>query len=97
MTPPEAPIAFTATAADFVSTPTTVITEFTCTATNGSGSVVDKRQSCVVEINGATITILDAAGVGDRIGWTVVSTDAAGKRTRETFYVDVVSPGRGRR
>ncbi|MBI4265125.1 MAG: prealbumin-like fold domain-containing protein [Acidobacteria bacterium] len=95
ITPPDAPVAFTATAVDFVSTPTTAIAEFTCTATNGSGRVVDKRQSCVVEINGATITILDSGGVGDRIGWTLVSTDAAGNQTTETFYVDVVSPGSG--
>ncbi|MBI4266651.1 MAG: HYR domain-containing protein, partial [Acidobacteria bacterium] len=91
-TPPDAPISYTATAADAVSTPVTTITGYTCTMVNGSGRVVDKRESCGVEISGSTIRILDTGGVGDRIGWSVTATDAAGNTATDTYYVDVVNP-----
>lgn len=97
ITPPMAPVAFTATATDAVSTPTTVVTSYSCTAVNGSGRVVDKTESCVVELSGGTVQILDSGGVGDHISWTVTSTDEAGNASEAVCAVDVVNPGGGGR
>ena len=95
--PPDAPISFTATATDNgTANPTVTITSFECWAINGAGKRIDKSESCVVSIDGATITILDSGDVGDHIEWTVTATDDSGNTSAETtFGVVVVNPGRG--
>lgn len=94
--PPDAPISFTATATDNgTASPAVTITSFECWAINGAGKRIDKSESCVVSINGATITILDSGGVGNHIDWTVTATDASGNTSEATFGVVVVNPGRG--
>ena len=97
ITPPMAPIWFTATATEAVSTPTTRVTSYSCTAVNGSGRLIDKSESCIVETNGAAVQILDSGGVGDHISWTVTSSDEAGNESTAACAVDVVNPGGGGR
>ncbi len=96
--PPDAPISFTATATDNgTANPTVTITSFECWAINGAGKRIDKSESCVVSIDGATITILDSGGVGDHIDWTVTASDGSDDSDDATanFGVVVVNPGRG--
>jgi hypothetical protein len=90
ITPFQAPISFTATATDNCSTPSVEITAFSCTAKTGR----DKRESCVVEIAGPTVTILNSGGLGDTISWTVHSVDGCGNSTTDVCSVLVVNPGR---
>ena len=96
--PPDAPISFTATADDAgTADPVVTITSFRYYAVNGAGKEIDKSESCVVSIDGATITILDSGGGGDHIEWTVTASDGSDDSadTTEVFEVVVVNPGRG--
>jgi hypothetical protein len=96
--PPDAPISFTATATDNgTANPVVAITLFECWAINGAGKRIDKSESCVVSIDGATIAILDSGGVGTHIDWTVTASDdsADSHDATENFGVEVVNPGRG--
>lgn len=56
---------------------------------------MDKTDSCVVEVDGATATVLDSGGVGDYITWEVTATDAGGNVATETCELKVVNPGQG--
>ena len=93
ITPPDAPISFTSTATDNCSVAETVITAYDCYKYTKKGKIIDKKDSCVVEIVENTVTILDSGGVGDFISWTVVATDGSGNSTTETCEVEVVNPG----
>jgi len=94
ITPPDAPISFTATATD--NCPVSVeITSYDCFKFTKKGKRVDKTESCVVEVDGATITIVDSGGVDDNITWTVLATDSSGNTAEETYTVVVVNPGKG--
>jgi hypothetical protein len=93
ITPPDAPVSFTASATDGCDgSPVVEITGYDCYAVNGSGRPVDKTESCVVQIAGDTITILDSGGVGDHIAWTLRSVDCSGNVDESTCEVVVVQP-----
>jgi len=92
--PPDAPISFTATATDNCNATSCEITDFFCFTFTKNEKLIDKTESCVVEVYGDTITILDSGGVGDNIVWTVVCTDACGNVTENECGVEVVNPGR---
>ena len=97
--PPDAPISFTASASDScTANPTVAITSYSCYAINGAGKRIDKSESCVVQINGATITILDSGGVGTHITWTVEASDSSPDSAEASadFEVEVVNPGKGK-
>lgn len=94
--PPDAPISFTATATDNCEV-SVEITGYDCWFYNPAGKRVDKTESCVVTINGDTITIVDSGGVGDHIGWTVSATDGGGNTAEATCEVVVVNPGKGKK
>jgi len=94
MIPPDAPILFTATVTDNCPAPEVVITDYNCWMINGSGRMVDKGGSCVVEITGDTITIVDSGGVGDNIVWDIVGTDGSGNTTDGTGTIVVLNPGK---
>ena len=51
---------------------------------------MDKSESCVVQIDGGTITVLDGGGVDNHIEWIVNATDAAGNSATTTCDVAVV-------
>jgi hypothetical protein len=95
--PPDAPISFTASAADNCLAKTgvtTVITGFDCFTFTGNGKRIDKTESCAVSFAGDTITILDTGGVGDHITWNVTATDGSGNQTNAVCEVLVVNPGK---
>jgi hypothetical protein len=94
ITPPDAPILFTATATDNCDgAPSVEITEYDCFDFTKKGKRIDKTESCVVSVAGDTITILDSGGVGDNIAWTVLATDSCGNYTEVICEVEVVNPG----
>jgi uncharacterized repeat protein (TIGR01451 family) len=94
--PPDAPISFTATATDNCNDdPSVEITGYDCYFFTKKGKRVDKTESCVVEYNGDTITILDTGGVGDNITWNVNATDDSGNTSEIPCEVVVVNPGQG--
>jgi hypothetical protein len=97
ITPPDAPISFTATAVDNCDDETVVeITDYDCFSFTKKGKRVDKRRSCEVVISGATLTILDSGGVGDHITWTAQATDCSGNTATTVCEVEVVNPGKGK-
>jgi hypothetical protein len=77
--PPDAPISFTATATDICdNNPSVQIsTDYDCYKFTKKGKRIDKTESCIVEINGATITIVDSGGVDDIIEWDVSAVDSS--------------------
>lgn len=93
--PPDAPIGFTATATDGCDPGVSVeITDFDCFQFTKKGKRIDKTQSCVVQVNGDTITILDSGGVNDRIRWTARATDDCGNFADTLCELVVVNPGK---
>jgi len=94
ITPPDAPISFTASAMDNCGVASVEITDFDCFKFTKKGKRIDKTESCVVTLAGDTITILDSGGVNDHIEWTVVATDASGIQTVEICEVLIENPGR---
>ena len=92
--PPDAPISFTATATDNCDV-SVVITRYDCFKFTKKGKRIDKTGSCVVAMDGATITILDSGGVDDNITWHIVATDANGNVTEADYATLVINPGNG--
>ena len=91
--PPDAPIAFTATAEDNCSAEAPAITSFRCFKFTRKGKLIDKGESCEVSIAGDTLLIDDAGGVGTTIEWQVSVSDGSGNMTDTTCSVDVANPG----
>jgi len=97
MAPPDAPISFTATAEDQCEgLINPQITAFDCFKFTKKGKRIDKTDSCVVNIDGNVLTILDPGGVNDNIQWTIEATDSSGNMTTEDCSVTVANPGRGK-
>jgi hypothetical protein len=93
ITPPDAPISFTATATDNCDgAPPVEITGYDCYFLTKKGKRIDKTESCVVAISGDTITILDSGGVDDQIVWTIGAEDSCGNADEVTHTVSVVNP-----
>ena len=93
ITPPDAPISFTASATDQCYGPLTAeITSYQCFKLTKKGKRIDKTNSCVVSIAGDQITILDSRGVADMISWEVTATDGSGNNTTTECLVTVVKP-----
>jgi hypothetical protein len=93
--PPDAPISFTASAADNCGVSTVVIDGFDCFSFTKKGKRIDKTGSCEVAIAGNTITIDDSGGVGDHIRWSVTATDSSGNPTPAICELVVANPGTG--
>jgi hypothetical protein len=95
ITPPDAPISFTATATDNCDdNPLVEILGYDCYFYTKKGKRIDKTESGVVEIEGDTISILDSGGVGTYINWTVLVTDDCGNETEMECEVEVINPGK---
>jgi hypothetical protein len=95
ITPPDAPISFTATATDNCDEdPSVEITGFDCFFFTKKGKRIDKTESCVVEVVGDTITILNTGGVGTHITWTTLATDSCGNFDQVECEVEVVKKGK---
>jgi hypothetical protein len=93
ITPPDAPISFTATATDNCDeVPSVEITGYDCFKFTKKGKRIDKTESCVVEYVGDIITISDSGGVGDNIEWTVSAIDSCGNSSEITCSIEVINP-----
>jgi subtilisin family serine protease len=93
ITPPDAPVSFTATAEDICDAePMVGITGYDCFALTKKGKRIDKTDSCVVTFDGATLTIWDSGGVDDHISWTVEASDIHGNTSAASCEVLVVNP-----
>jgi hypothetical protein len=93
ITPPDAPISFTATAEDVCEGPLTpVIVDYGCFKVTSKGKIIDKTESCIVSFAGDTVTIADSGGVGTRITWTAEATDGSGNVTSVECGVNVIRP-----
>ena len=91
--PPDAPISFKVTANDNCGDSLVEITQYDCYKYTKKGKRIDKTESCVVEVVGDTITILDSGGVDDHITWTVIATDSSGNTAETDCEILVVNPG----
>jgi hypothetical protein len=87
ITPPEAPISFTATAQDACGEATPTITGYDCWKLGGDGT--RHHAGCKVRISGPTIEIKNTGGVGTHIEWTL----AGGGGTTLQCGVVVANPG----
>ena len=93
ITPPTSPLAFTATVADTCDEdPLFEIKEYSCYFYTRKGKRIDKAASCMVEISGDTITILDSGGIADRISWKIPAADKCGNTTELECTVVVTNP-----
>jgi len=93
ITPPDAPITFTATAEDNCDDePPVEVTGYDCFMYTSRGKRISKLDSCVVEFSGPSITVLDSGGVDDHITWTVNTVDACGNSYQAICEVLVVLP-----
>ena len=90
--PSDAPVSFTASATDnCAESPSVALIDYDCFFFTKKGKRIDKTESCIVEIHGDTVTILDSGGVGDNITWTVEATDNCGNVVQSTCAVNVVN------
>jgi hypothetical protein len=93
ITPPDAPISFTATVDDICDAgPTVEVVAYDCYKVNKKGKRIGKKASCVVTFEGDSVTILDSGGVSDHITWTVQAADESGNTAEETCEVVMVNP-----
>ncbi len=93
ITPPDAPISFTATVDDICDAgPTVEVVAYDCYKVNKKGKRIGKEASCVVTFEGDSVTILDSGGVSDHITWTVQAADESGNTAEETCEVVMVNP-----
>ena len=52
---------------------------------------IDKTGGCVVEVQGATIYIVDSGGIDNHITWTLSATDSCDKTTEKNCEIVVES------
>ena len=62
---------------------------FDCFKLQG-GRRIDKKGSCAVSIDGATITILNGGGIGTHITWSVEAQDGSGNVQQKACEVVTV-------
>lgn len=94
ITPPLAPVSFTATTSDTCGAASVIVTGYDCYLVNKAGKRVNKNYSCVVSAAGDTITVYDSGGVANRITWTIVATDASGNSSTRSCGLTVVNPAK---
>jgi len=93
ITPPDAPISFTASADDQCHGALTAeITDYDCFKFTKKGRRIRKTNSCIVSIAGDQISILDTGGIADMITWQVTATDGSGNNSTEECSISVVKP-----
>lgn len=89
--PKEAPITFTVSSQDICGS-VTISLSVRCYAINGAGKEIDKSGSCVIQINGNQVTIVDSGWVGTIIEITATGVDDCGNTTTTKFVVKVLRP-----
>jgi hypothetical protein len=92
ISPPSAPISFTASATDNCSVATVELDEIDCFKFTKKDKRVDKTESCVVFYSGDTITIQDTGGAGNHISWRVTATDGSGNTAEQHCEIIIQNP-----
>ena len=90
VSPPDAPITFTASAEDNCGVETVSVAEPICWKVNRRGKRINVP--CKVALDGPSFTIQRTRGVGTHIGWQAVAIDASGNEVTESCEVTVVRP-----
>lgn len=94
ITPNQVPVTITVSAADICGPAFLNPLRVTCLAINGAGKIVDKSGSCVIEISGGTVKIIDSGGVGTFITIFASAIDECGNSTGEKqLVIEVKNPG----
>ena len=95
ITPADVPVSFTATSADNCdANPMTEVTGYSCYSYTKKGKEISKTDSsCMVSVDGDTVTILDSGGVGDIIQWTTRAVDQCGNENERSCQLEVVKKG----
>jgi hypothetical protein len=91
ITPVDAPISFQATAVDVCEGELPAqITKYDCYMFTKKGERIDKKDSCIVSIDGDTILIIDSGGIDNHVSWSITSADTRGNEGTRTCEVFVV-------
>ena len=93
ISPNNAPVSFTASATDNCAEELFVeLIGYDCFKTTKKGKLIDKKESCVVELSDDTVNIVDSGGVGDTITWVARTSDNCGNVTETTCSIVIVNP-----
>jgi hypothetical protein len=92
ISPPSAPVSFTATATDTCGTPSVVIDNVRCFNVKSDGTR-QSSQSCKTTTRGATITISNSGGVNNVVQWRAVAGDGNGNGQTQTCELSIVNQG----
>jgi len=96
ITPNQVPVSIAVNTADVCGPAFLNPLRVTCHAINGAGKVVDKNGSCVINISGGTVTIVNSGGVGTFITIFASAIDECGNSTGEKkSVIEVKNPGLG--
>ena len=89
--PSDAPVAFAVSTSDTCGDVTLELS-YDCHKVNKNGKIISKMASCVVEIEGNLVTVVDSGGVDDIITISAKATDECGNDTSDVFIVNVLRP-----
>ena len=96
ITPNQPPVTIMVRAADICGSAFLDPLRVTCHAINGAGKIVDKSGSCVINISGGTVTVINSGGVGTFITIFASAIDECGNSTGEKkLVIEVKNPGLG--
>lgn len=92
ITPPDAPVTYSASASDSCGVPVVQILSYDCYRTNKKGKLIDTTDSCVVTLSGANLSVEETSGVASFIDWSVQAIDSAGNQSTKTCGIEVLHP-----
>jgi hypothetical protein len=87
----DTPTSFTASTEDNCGAEV-VIAAYDCFKVMPNGEVRSRLDACVVSLDGATVVIEDAGGVGTHITWTATATDSSGNSVSTTCETEATNP-----
>jgi hypothetical protein len=96
MKPNEVPVTIDVSATDVCGDATITNITVTCHMVTKKGKIIDKSESCEIEIVGNQVTIIDSGGVGDIITIFVDAEDECGNTASAELVIEVVNPGKGK-
>ncbi len=92
--PSRMPVLLSASATDIFPIAEVRVSEVDCYKYTLKGKKVSKLGACVIEIEGNTLTVIEAGGVSTIISWKVTAADNNGNSKVNTYAMTVSKPGR---
>ena len=89
--PSDAPITYTIQSSDDCGEVDLELT-YNCQKEKKDGSLMSKMDSCVVDISGNQVTVIDSGGVGTIITISATATDECENSTSDEFVINVLRP-----